>query len=150
MHIYASVNCGCHWSVAYSTPIHQLSPCWLIINDTHKLKILYNNSFKMRMLSFIGLITHMRHSVNWVDIGPGNSLAPVQRQAKTRTDADLSSTTFQWRTIRNSNVPFTQFKMVSANWWPFCAGHHISRKSPSNNELVPPNKYVCRHMASLC
>ena len=81
--------------------------------------------------SFIRL-THLPlvpQSVNWVSIGSGNGLSPVQRQAITWTNAGLLSigplgTNFSEIWIKTQKFSFMKMhlNLSSAKWRPFCPG----------------------------
>ena len=65
-------------------------------------------------------------SVNWVSIGSGNDLSPVQCQIITWTNADLLSIgSLQtdlseiWTEIQNFSCIKIHLKMSSGKWWPF-------------------------------
>ena len=74
--------------------------------------------------------------MNWVNIGSGNGLSPVRRQAITWTNADLLpirplGINFSEIQIKIQNFSFMKIylKISSAKWQPFCAGWDELNKS---------------------
>ena len=67
--------------------------------------------------------------MNWVNIGSGNGLSPVRRQAITWTNVDFLSigplgTNFSeiWIKIQNFSFVKMHLKISFVNWRPFCPG----------------------------
>ena len=83
-------------------------------------------------------------SLNWVSIGSGNGLSPVQRQAITWTNAGLLSTgplgtIFHeiWIKIQKLSFMKMHLNLSSAQWRPFCpGGDELSKINGSSSSTM--------------